>query len=136
MPQIGAEIRRTDKDGINTIHRQNIVQCLIASPRFQLRHKAHFVIGGGKIRAMSRKGSGARTGTTNTAYAMRRIAHGPHQHLGLFTTFHHRHNQRLAANIQNLLDDDRFAPGRAHNGTWRMTGNDLQLCHHRRDIIR
>ena len=136
MAQIGAQIRRADKDRIDTINRQDVVQRLVSGAGFQLCDKAHFVICTVQIVGMARKGSGTRTCPANTAYPVRRIAHRLHKHFSLLATFNHRHNQCLAATIQKPLDDHRLAPRGPHKSICVISGNDLQLRQDRRDVIR
>ena len=83
-----------------------------AGTAFDLQQQADFVIGGRQIvgNAVECRGPGERR--ADAAHAVRRISHGAHHGLRLLAGLDHRHQQRLRADIEHLLDDPGLADRR------------------------
>ena len=136
MAIIGAEVGRADEDGIHALDRQNVVQRGNTCRGLDLHDEAHLAVGRGQVIGMAGKTGRPRAGAADPANAGRRIAHRAHQHLGLLAAFDHRHDQCLAAHIEDLLDHMCLANMRANRRRGVVTGNGLKLCQYRWQIVR
>ncbi len=116
MSQTGAEVGGADEHAVHTVHRRDVVQVLEAGARLDLHQQAHLVVGPRQVVGQRVPARGAGQRTAHPANPLRRVAGGLHQLPRLFRRLHHRHQQRLHAEVEVLLDEVRVAHWGPHDG--------------------
>ncbi len=135
VAHISAEIRRADKHAIHPFDIEDLRQIFQRFAGLNLHEYAHGVIGPVDIirDAIPARGAGQRA--TDAADAGWRIAGGSDRQPRLFGILHHRHQQGLRADIQQLFDLHRIVPRRTHHRLAGVGRNGLQLGQHRWYIV-
>lgn len=119
IAHVRAQIRRADEHTVYPLNVQDLRQVFHRLAGFDLHQHTHFGIGVLQIPRHPVPVRSPRQRASDAADAVRRVARGTHRVARLFGVLHHRHQQRLRADVQQLLDLHRVVPGRAHH---RMAG--------------
>ena len=77
----------------------------------------------------------ARNAAADAAHAARRIPHGRNEFARSLGRLHHRHQERLRADVEQLFDQRRFAGDDAYNRTHRIRRQRLQLRENQRHVV-
>ena len=109
-----AQICRADKHPVHAFDGGDGVQIGQALGILNLHQQAHLRIGLVEVISDAVPARGAGQGAADPANTLGRVVQGAHQFLGLGGVFDHGHQQRLRADIQQLLDQRRVADHRAN----------------------
>ena len=128
---IGAQIRRADKHAVHALDIEDLRQIAERFASFDLHQHAHRVVGLMEIirDAVPARGAGQRA--ADAANAGGRIAGGFHRQPRFIGVLHHRHQQGLGADIQQLFDLHRIVPRRTDHRLAGVRSNRLQLGQYR-----
>src|SRR6218665_648486 len=144
MAHRGRQVRRADEHAIDSRRGGNGVEVAQGLHGFGLHQQAYLLVGLVHIVRIGLPARGARHGAAHAAHARRGVARGAHQGLRLLGRVHHRHQQRLHADVQVLLDQrlladrhagDRMGRRRAGGQGTGGAGDSLQLVQYRAQVV-
>ncbi|MNN60033.1 hypothetical protein D3C81_1751880 [compost metagenome] len=104
MTHGGAEVGGADEHTIHPFDRGNLIQPGQAFEVFDLHQQTHLRVSLIQVPGNAVPARSAGQGAADPTHTARWIVNGTYQLAGLSGAFHHRHQQGLGADVENLFD--------------------------------
>src|ERR1700722_17491971 len=135
VPEACGEIARADEDAIDALDSSNRLYLLQRFTRLDLHEQAELFSYPPRVAIDAPEAGGARY-SGHSPHSFRRVADRGNGTSSFFRVLDVRDQQRLHAKIEEALDQYGVVTRRAHDGSYVISRNRLQLTQNRQHVAR